>query len=179
MIAFGLTFVVSESIVERASKGLDSGDRNAISAGRIDNQWIPLLKEYIDDPQKFLFGNGRFAIVNSRSVAMGYTPDSMLQPHNMYLEQFLDTGIILFIITLSFFGFIILKFFRSLKNIKDPTIKEYQSAVFVSIISFFIAGMTGRSLFPSGKNAFLWLSIGLGVAIVQMIQNNSDSESNA
>jgi len=37
-------------------------------------------------------------------------------------------------------------------------------------LPFFIAGMTGRTLFPSGQNSYFWLVLGVGIAIIRMIQ---------
>lgn len=170
IIAFGLSFVISSAILERAFTGFETGDRNIITTGRTDNQWAPLLNEYLNDPEKLLFGNGRYAIVSSKSVARGLTPDSMLHPHNMYIEQILDGGMVSFIVIISFFVFIMYKIFNSLKIIKSKTIREYQYAVFVSMTAFFIAGMTGRTLFPSGQNSYFWLVLGVGIAIIRMIQ---------
>jgi len=175
-IAFGATFFVSGIIIERAGKGLDTGDRNKISAGRIDNQWIPLLEEYFDEPQKLLLGNGRFAIASSRAVAQGLTPDSMLHPHNMYIEQIIDAGIIAFIIIIICHTVIMLKIFRSLKAAITKGILEYQYAVFVSMTSYFIAGITGRTLFPSGRSSLLWVVLGLGIAITRIIDESTEEE---
>jgi O-Antigen ligase len=167
-ISFCLAFFVSSIIIERASKGLYSMDRNEISAGRIDNQWIPLIEEYLNDPFKLLFGNGRFSIVSSKQVTQGLMPDSMMHPHNMYLEQIIDAGIVSFILIISLFAFLMLKILKSLKFIENRMIREYQYAVFVSLTSFFIAGMTGRTLFPSERNGLLWIIFGLGIVIVHM-----------
>jgi hypothetical protein len=168
MIAFFLIFIVSSVIIERASKGLDTMDKNEISAGRIEETWLPLINEYFNEPNKLLFGNGRFATASSESAAKGQIPAGRFHPHNMYLELILDSGIILFSLTISFFTFIMLQIFNSLKVIREKKTREYQYAVFVSLTSYFLAGVTGRTLFPSGNNAFIWIILGLGIAIISM-----------
>jgi hypothetical protein len=176
MIGFCLILIVSSVIIERASKGLDTMDRNEISAGRIDKNWLPLINEYLNEPNKLLFGNGRYATASSESAAKGLIPAGRSHPHNMYLEQILDAGIILFLFVISFFAFIMLNIFNSLKVIREKKTREYQYAVFVSLTSYFVAGITGRTLFPSGKNAFLWIILGLGIAIIRMNQQFKEDD---
>ena len=168
VFSFCLTFFVSSAIMERATKGFSSGDRDEISSGRIDKQWLPLIEEYLENPYKLMFGNGRFSIVSSKYIAQGVIPDTMMHPHNMYLEQIIDAGIFAAILIFSLYAFIFLKIFHSLKAIKNRTIREYQYAVIVSLSSFFIAGITGRTLFPLETNGLLFIIMGLGIVITRL-----------
>ena len=167
-IGIGVSFVISSDIISRASKGLDSGDRNQISAGRTDNTWLPLVEEYAQDPKKLLVGNGRYAIVSSQAVTEGFTPDDFWHPHNMYLEMVMDAGMVGFVVIVPMFVMIFRKIYRNIPNVQDLKIREYHYAVIVSMISYFVAGITGRSLFPGMKNSYLWIIMGIGIALLEI-----------
>jgi hypothetical protein len=173
VIIFGFSFVVSTSIIERASKGLGSKDRHEISAGRIDNIWIPLIDEYLENPKKLLFGNGRYAIISSDSAARGVILD-VRNPHSMYLEQILDAGIIGLLIVMLFYVYLFKKIYKCIGAIKDVKTREYLYAVIVAMMSFFIAGITGRSLFPRVSNSYFWIILGVALAILMIQENSGD-----
>ena len=175
VISIGLSFIISSSIIERASKGLESGDRVEISAGRTDRSWLPLIVEYVKSPKKLLLGNGRFAILSSDAVASGITPNTYKHPHNMYLEQILDAGIFGLIAIMLFFIVLFKKIYKNLSYIQDFKLKEYQYAVIASLISYFLAGITGRSLFPDSKGAFFWIIVGIAVVIIRMVQESGEN----
>ncbi|MHA1231703.1 MAG: O-antigen ligase family protein [Candidatus Helarchaeota archaeon] len=167
-----LSFLISSSIIlERASKGISSGDRNEITAGRIDNIWLPLIDEYIHNPKKLFLGNGRYAIISSDAVAYGLTQDTMWHPHNMYLEQIIDSGILCFFLVIFLYIKFFTKILKTLKIINNYVLKEYLYASIISLISYFISGLTGRSLFPTLKNSFFWISMGITVAIINIFEN--------
>jgi O-antigen ligase len=173
-IGIGVSFIMSANIIERASKGIDSGDRNKISAGRTDNTWLPLIEEYTQDPQKLLIGNGRYAIVSSKAVIQGYAPDDFWHPHNMYLELIIDSGLVGFMCVVPLFVLILRKIHKNLGTVRDLKIREYHYAVIVSMISYFVAGITGRSFFPGLKNSYLWIIIGIGIAMLQIRETSGE-----
>ena len=156
--------------MERGSKGLESGDLQEISAGRTSNLWLPLTQEWIQNPKKLLVGDGRYAIISSDAVARGFTPETMLHPHNMYLEQILDVGIFGLIFILGFFVFLFRKAYKGLNVVRDGEIKEYLYAAIISMASFLIAGMTGRTLFPSIKSSYFWIAVGLTIVIIRLVE---------
>jgi O-antigen ligase len=174
IFAIGSSFYIAESIIERASKGVGTRDRGKISAGRIDQIWLPLIEEYSHSPKKLLFGNGRFAIVSSDAVSRGIAADHM-HPHNMYLEQMLDAGLIGLAVFMSFFILLFKKMLYFFNNIESSKLNEYYYAIIVSMISFFIAGLTGRSLFPGGKSCFFWIVVSLSIVIIRILQESKNS----
>jgi hypothetical protein len=58
--------------------------------------------------KKILFGNGRYAMV-STDAHKRRTVIQAMHPHNMYLEVFLDAGLVGLLIILSLFGYLLLK----------------------------------------------------------------------
>lgn len=170
-IAFGLSFIVSASIIERASKGLEEHDLESISAGRIDGIWLPLIEEHTRDSKKLLLGNGRYGMKISEAAQSSIMVSSS-HPHNMYLEQIVDAGLIGFIIFILFFILLLQKISRNLHYLPNGRLKEYHYAIYVSIISYMLAGMTGRSFFPMFLNSYLWIVIGIAIALIRMLQES-------
>jgi len=173
VLAFALSFIISASIVERASKGLESNDLELISAGRIEGIWLPLIEEYTGDAEHLLLGKGRYAILSSNAAQRDII-HIVAHPHNMYLEQLIDAGLFGLITFMVFLMLLLKKAFKSLGNIRDIRIREYQYAAIVSIVSYLIAGITGRSLFPVLSNSYFWLTTGLAVAIIYSFQHSRE-----
>lgn len=169
LISFLISLVMAQSIIERMYKGIDTKDINEISAGRTNDIWIPLIMENISNPKKLLFGNGRYGILNSDVSKSGVILD-VKHPHNMYLELFIDSGIIGLIGIMSFLIIILRNLYRSTEMFTDNKYREYQYAIIVSIIAYFISGLTGRSLFPDLNNSYLWIILGIGFSLLQTIQ---------
>ena len=166
IIALGLSFIISATIIQRASKGFESRDSYELLAGRLEGIWLPLIDEYTRDPQKLIFGNGRYAILTSKAQGRGFILETG-HPHNIFLELLLDAGLTGLIGITAVFAFLLLQAWRSLKDIKDAKMLEYQYAMCVSLICFLISGMTDRSFFPKHDNCFLWLVVGLSLLIIQ------------
>lgn len=174
VLAFALSFIISASIIERASKGLESNDLELISAGRIEGIWLPLVEEFTGDAGDLLLGKGRYAILSSQAAQRELIL-IVEHPHNMYLEQLIDAGLIGLITFMLFFILLLKKAFKSLGNIRDYKVREYQYAMIVSIVSYLIAGMTGRSFFPLLSNGYLWIIAGLAIAIIYRFQYSGES----
>jgi len=169
---FALSFTVFTSIKERATHGFESREYNEIFAGRIDGIWLPLWDEYSQSATKILVGNGRYSIKVSDSANRGYLASAAGHPHNMYIEAILDAGILGLIVFLSFYYTLLKKTFKNLKRFRFPELREYQFAVLVSLMSFLIAGLTGRSFFPKMENSFIWLVIGITIALNKFVENS-------
>lgn len=153
------TYISPETIVQRSMKGIEERDLQKFSAGRIENIWIPLLKESKEDVARLLIGSGRYAIIHSSSVWKGHA-------HNMYLNTFLDTGVL----GLTFFVTFFLYFARTIKSgIEKMTEGKYRTmliGVLVSVIAFLFSGMTGRNFFPDITNSYLWILLALGLKMI-------------
>jgi len=167
VIGLGIVLVMSPKIKERATKGFASGNIDAISAGRTDGLWVPLLEEDLNEPGKLLFGNGRYAIVFS-DAAKNQSILEVTHPHNMYLEQVMDAGLIGLAPFLIFFAIVMKLLFQSLRSVEDRNLKEYHYAIIVSILSYLIAGMSGRFLFPAQANSFFWIIAAMAIVLVKI-----------
>jgi hypothetical protein len=175
VIAFSLSLMLSSSIIERATVGIRSKDVDEISAGRTDQIWLPLIHEYIHDPFRLFFGNGRYSILSTKStnVALkGEIIEIIDHPHNMYLELILDSGLIGFTIVIGAFINMFLRVSKVIRFNEGNKLNEYYYGILVSLICFFLSGMTGRSLFPMLPNSFFWVVLGILIASARVLDES-------
>lgn len=131
---------------------------DAVSAGRIDGIWGPIMPEFFDNP---FLGNGLGAIMYSKAVRMEAI-DIVSHPHNAFLELYLNMGVVGFVLILAFWGW---TWWRLRKLSKDERVHPRLQGLFegaaAGLVSFLAAGFAGSSLQPTAAQAFLWLAIGL------------------
>jgi O-antigen ligase len=131
---------------------------NAVSAGRIDMIWTPLMPELMDSP---IVGNGLGAIMFSKAMRSGQL-ESYAHPHNAYLQAYLDLGAVGVVIFVCFWIYL---WYRFRQYAKDERVHPHLQGLFegaaAGIVSFLIAGFAGSSLEPVMEQAFLWLAIGV------------------
>lgn len=172
--------LIPQTIIERALTGLANSDVTAISAGRVDQIWIPLIREFAADPMKLVIGAGRYAVMGTVAFKNGL----ILQvghAHSMYLDTMLDAGLIgLVFFLISFFHFM-RKFISTHKQIKDQLFMDIMIGIEISIAAFLIRGVTDSFFFPALTNAFLWINLGLGTSIVYLYQSErrADEDENS
>lgn len=157
-------------IIQRAETGFEKGTINAISAGRVDSIWMPILQEYLEDPYLIWFGNGMFSFVRSKAMRSGLTFE-VASAHNMYINLWLDCGILGLFLVLSFLFYIMNRIRVSLKTINDPICREYQYGFYVSLICFFLNGLVSHNILPTPQNSIIWVI--LAAASVNISVNRS------
>jgi hypothetical protein len=161
-----VSFLLPDIVIERATTGIASGDFDELSAGRIDYIWEPLLNELKTDSQTLLIGSGRFGIMNTDAWKQSRIT-LVSHAHNMYLDSVLDAGIIGLVLFLALFAALIFYFNKCSKRYRKDF--PYQSALLTgcntSLICYLLSGFTGRTFFPDVLNAYLWIIIGLGIAL--------------
>ena len=147
---------VSHRILYGSGQGL-----NAISAGRVDGIWLPLLPETLRSP---LYGNGLGSILWSDAMhsADGARILAVTHPHNAYLECLLDMGIAGLMLVGAFF-YHVWKRFLALGN--DPALsakmRGFYTGAAAGLAGMLISGVSDGSLMPKAEQAFLWLTIGM------------------
>jgi O-antigen ligase len=157
MMLAGLIMMLPDAVFSRITTGWDSG-LNAVSAGRVDTIWLPLLPEVWASP---LFGHGLGSIMWSQAMRAG----SILQvthPHNAYLQAVLDIGFLGLIVLAAYFIHV-WKGFRRLSRDPhlDPMRRGFYEGASVGLVAFLISGFAGSSLLPVPEQCFLWLAIGM------------------
>ena len=131
---------------------------NAISAGRIERIWIPLIPDVMRSP---LYGSGIGAMLWSDAVRSGHSL-LVTHPHNAYLQTLLDMGLIGLALVCAYF-FHVWRGFVTLSKAPDLSDGErgfYQGAA-AGLIGFLMMAFADGSLTPAPEQAFLWLAIGM------------------
>jgi len=147
----------ADALYARLTLGFGSGI-DAVSAGRVEGIWLPLLPELTKSP---LWGNGlrsllwSFPMVNEGMTRSGH-------PHNAYLEALLDMGIIGFALLTAYYAHV-WQGFRRLGNSADlnPELRGLFQGATAALIAFLLACLAGSSLRPEPESAYLWIAIGL------------------
>jgi O-antigen ligase len=145
------------ALYERVTYGWDR-DADAVSAGRIEHIWHPLLPETLKSP---LWGNGLDSIMWSAPMNAG-AMEVVGHPHNAYLEALLDMGLIGLALLLLFYWHV-WKGFRALGSnpYLTPVMRGFFQGACAALLAFAVVSMSGGSLRPAEENALLWIAIGM------------------
>jgi hypothetical protein len=162
VLAVGALFLLPDAVYDRVATGFGGGGGlNAITAGRWEWLWLPLLPEVLRSP---IYGSGLGSILWSEPmrVAGGAGVLIVSHPHNAYLQAALDMGIAGLILLCAYFIHV-WKGFRKLSvdPALSPTLRGFYQGAAAGLASFLIAAITDSSLTPRPEQAFLWLAIGM------------------
>lgn len=148
------------AVIERLMTG-EGGGLNAISAGRINGLWLPLLPDVLRHP---LFGNGIGSIMWSEAMRRGAGSQvlAVTHPHNAYLQALLDTGVVGTVLLCSYFVHV----WRRLRAVArladiDPLLRGFYLGALAGLAAMLVSDFTDSSLVPQPEQAFLWLAIGM------------------
>ena len=143
----------------RLGMGFESGSNpNAVSAGRTNEIWAPLIPELDKAP---FFGDGLGSILWSNAMLEGRLP-LVAHPHNAFLQAFMDVGGIGLVLLLGFWLFCWINFRRYGKDQRlKPELQGFFEGAAAGVIAFVAAGFAGSSLAPAPEQLFLWLAVGV------------------
>jgi O-antigen ligase len=160
LLAAGALLVLPGAVYDRVETGFGSG-LNAISAGRIDEIWLPLLPEVLRSP---IYGAGQSSILWSDAMraGAGITIPGVVQAHNAYLDTVLDMGVAGLILVCAYFVHV-WKGFRALSvdPALSPTLHGFYLGAAAGLASFLVAAIVGSRLTPGAEQVYLWLAIGM------------------
>ena len=144
---------------DRLGMGFGAGSNpNAVSAGRTNEIWAPLIPELDKAP---FFGDGLGSILWSNAMLEGRLP-LVAHPHNAFLQSYMDLGVIGLLLLLGFWLFVWLQFRRYCKDQRlAPKLQGFFEGAAAGVIAFVAAGFAGSSLMPAVEQLFLWLAIGV------------------
>jgi len=134
----------------------DSVQVDRVFTGRTDRIWWPLFYELMSNPKFFLFGNGLFGIMVTDAYQQGIILPVTLA-HNAYIDVILDCGVIVLALLIYYLIKFILYAWKRIHIINTDT----SWALFVSIIVFLIACLTGRQFMPTSHTLLLFPIIAL------------------
>jgi O-antigen ligase len=152
-----VALLAGDVLYSRVTLGFDES-ADAVTAGRIEYIWLPLLPELAKSP---LWGNGlssvlwSFPMLNGAMAAVGHS-------HNAFLEALLDMGIIGLTLLLAYYVHV-WRGFRALGSNAwlTPEMRGLFQGATAALIAFLVTGLTGSSLIPKPESAYLWIAIGL------------------
>ncbi len=131
---------------------------NEITAGRLDEIWIPILPEVLKTPP---WGSGLGSILWTRAMRM----EEMFfvaHPHNAYLQVYMDLGIIGTVLVVAFWILTLRGFWRLAGDDRlVPEMQGFFEGAAIGLVSFLITGIAGSSLLPVPEQGYLWLAVGL------------------
>lgn len=155
-------YLIPAWVVDRALYGFSAGNINDISADRLDNIWIPLIIERMENLPALLFGLGRFSMVLSKVHLQG----SIIQAygaHNAFLEMALDSGLIVALAFVFFLFRMGKKLFIQAKARND----DFFWAIICSYICFLLSCMTDRVFYPSYSSVFIFIITGILIVYIR------------
>jgi O-antigen ligase len=162
LLATAAPLLLPEAVFERASTGFGQG-ANAISAGRIDGLWLPLLPEVLRSP---IFGSGLGSILWSDAMHAAQAGDPRIigatHPHNAYLEALLNMGVA----GLALLGAYFLHVWRGFRVLAadaalSPEMRGFYQGAAAGLVALLISWSVDSSLTPRTEQTYLWLAIGL------------------
>jgi O-antigen ligase/polysaccharide polymerase Wzy-like membrane protein len=165
LIFFGLLaaialFLLPGVVYNRVTTGFGSG-LDTISAGRIDEIWLPLLPDVLQSP---IYGHGLGSTLWSEAMrrGAGVTIAAVGHPHNAYLQALLDMGIVGLVLVCAYFVHV-WKGFRALSvdPALSPIMRGFYLGAAAGLASLLISYVTDSSLMPRPEQVFLWLAIGM------------------
>lgn len=162
LAALAAPLLVPDAVFERLGTGFGEG-ANAVSAGRIEGLWLPLLPEFLRSP---LFGHGLASILWSEPMHVAAVDPTRVigatHPHNAYLEALLDVGVLGLALLLAYY----LHVYRSLRALGADAALEPRLAGFFQGAAAGLAGLLAVAVFdsslaPRAEQVYLWFAIGL------------------
>ena len=153
-------FALPAALYERALSGAGEG-LNAISAGRLEGLWLPLLPEVMRSP---IYGSGLGSIMWSAPMREGGGANvlQVTHPHNAYLQALLDMGVLGLALLCAYFIHV-WRGFRTLRLDADlsPTLRGLFQGAAAGLLALLASNITDGSLTPRPEQALLWLAIGM------------------
>jgi len=158
LAALALLVVLPGAVFVRVQLGLGNFDLDALTAGRLDHIWLPVLPELWRSP---IFGNGLGAVMWTDAMRSGHMI-LVGHPHNAYLEALLDLGIAGFVLLCAYWVHV-WKGFRRLAGDTSlaPELRGLYQGAAASLLALAVSNMVGSSLMPVTDQVFLWMAVGM------------------
>lgn len=159
-VAVVAAIIPTIGFVERLTTGVQEGDLGAITAGRLDAIWLPLLPELLDAP---LIGKG----LSSTLWASAQTTGQMLpvgHPHSAYLATLLDFGLLGSAVVFAFFVLLWRRLDAARRQCKDAFVRGVLLGGRAALVVLAVQGITDDELLPAYNQLMLWLAVGVLLA---------------
>jgi O-antigen ligase len=158
-----VALLLPDVFFERASTGFATGDEEAITAGRLDQIWRPLIGTFWEAP---IIGHGLYSTPWATPNLRGEMVP-VAQGHSAYLDLALDLGILGMMVVAAFFWSVWALFSDLSKHHIDPQWRGIFEGCVVSLFCLAAAGVTGDRFKVTPPQAALWLCYGLALGQAQ------------
>ena len=148
---------VLEPLAERALTGVAGADRAAVTAGRLDGIWLPLLPYVLAEP---VLPHGIYSILWSAPVRLNRMLP-VAQPHSAWLGGLMDLGLVGFAFVIAFLLFVRREFLRLAREHASPTLQGLFTGGAVLIPLWFVQGLTDDRFTPSFSQSYFWIALGI------------------
>jgi O-antigen ligase len=149
--------VAPAPLLDRIAYGLPSGDVNEISAGRVDNLWLPLLP---DLAEHLWFGQGLQSIMWTEAQRMQEIfPVSVA--HNAFLDLVLDFGLVGALPILAWYVYLWVGLARAARTDPDAHMRAFFNGGKLAVLAFLLSSTTNNRLTPTATSCVLWLVAGV------------------
>jgi hypothetical protein len=163
LVALGPTLIKLMSIGFTQKSGVSLW---FLLSGREQAVWLPVIVEWVSDPLRLLFGAGVHGILTSIVISTGASGFKAGQAHNLYLELFLDNGIIVFALILAAIG----AWLRWACLLGRRINSGLYWSLYMCVVSFLISGLSGRLYYPVTETYLLFpiLALQINVACLKL-----------
>ena len=154
-------------LFQRATTGFEARDTDAITAGRVQTIWRPLLPTFWEAP---IIGHG----LGSTAWATPNLRGEMLptgHPHNAYLGVLLDLGLVGVAVVGAFFWSVWKTFRRLSQHHVDSQWRGVFEGGIVALLCLAIQGVSDDRFTPTYAQAALWVCYGLALGHTQSMHS--------
>lgn len=144
-------------------------DTHEIFSGRTV-AWPRVIEKIEEAP---LFGYGRNAMVTTglRDELMDDFGESFPHPHEAYLEQLLDNGIVGFLIVIPIYLLTLRRSYRLLLDRTDPLVCAVGCAGFCLVLALFLGSFGSQTFYPREGAVGMWAAIGIMLRVYVQREN--------
>lgn len=164
LLVLAAVFALPTVFFERLTTGFGGG-LNAISAGRIEGLWLPLLRDVASSP---LYGHGLGSILWSQAMRQGGGGAvlGVTHPHSAYLQTLLDMGVLGLALLGAYFVHVWARLRRLAADAQlVPELRGFFTGACAGLLSLLIVALVDSSLTPKPEHALLWLAIGIAYGL--------------
>lgn len=161
--------VVPVALFDRFQIGLDSGNADVISTGRVDHIWLPLIPDITDN---LLLGQGLYSIywTHAQQFALIYP---VVHSHNFLLDLLLDFGVVGTVPVLAFYAYVWRSFLRLSTIEREPLLWGFFRGGHLAMIVTLLGAMVNGRLTPEHTHILLWIAIGIAFGRLGLLKRQA------
>lgn len=164
--------ILPDEIFSRFRLGMDTGDVNVFTSGRIENIWIPLVQDVLNS---FVLGQGHYSVYWTHAQQAGLIYP-VVHSHNALIDLLLDYGVLGAAPILIFYAYVWRKFFNLSKIESIPVFQGIFYGGHLAMVVLLATIFNGR-LTPQPTHLPLWITIGIMFGRLELLKMQSQPRS--